>query len=439
MEPKDFYEFVVLGAGLSGLSAGHELYKAQADVVIIEGSHRAGGVIESQVMEGFTVESGANSMVLTSEIDAMCEELGISDQIIPAKEGSKARQILWDDQLHTLKASPLALLTTGLISTGAKLRLLKEPFIKSKSPAGESVLDFFTRRFGPQVARRMAGAIVSGIYAGDPEKLEMASVFPRFVQLEKKYGSLLKGLFKEKSAPRQIISFPQGVETLTRALSNALADHLLYGRELVSVSRALDHWVLAFKDGSSLKAKNVISTLPSYAIQEALRQLEFPALNLAYHPMWTLQVKMDLQEFQQKTTGFGFLASPYERKDFIGVLYNGNVFDTGIAHDQALMTFFVRPDHCTYKNSQEILEKVCIPLVKKWTGINSEIIPVSSRHWPSAIPQKTIGHHLKLQAVNDWQKHHPHFYIAGNFIYGVSLGDCVKDHQALAKQVLSTC
>jgi oxygen-dependent protoporphyrinogen oxidase len=430
MAMKESYDYIVLGAGLSGLSAGYQLQKQQADFAILESDSRAGGVIKSEVIDGLMVEHGANSLVMTPAIETLCKDLGISEQVIPAMEESKIRQILWDDQLHTLKASPLTLLTTKLISTRAKLRILKEPFIKSISPPGESVLDFFTRRFGTQVAKRMAGAIVSGIYAGNAAELEIAAVFPRFVELEKKYGSLLMGLKKSPSAPRKIVTFTNGVETLTVSLARKLNSHLHLDCTIESVQRKEHSWEIRLLDGTTITAKNVISTLPAYALAKCMMDNQFPNRDITYNPMLTLQVRLDYQELKEKTEGFGFLASSYERDDFIGVMFNGNTFPTAINDDKALINFFIRPDHCPHKDPQEVFDHLCVPLFRKWTGITGKLELIHSRMWHQAIPQKTSGHSEWLTLVKKWELENLYFKVMGNFINGVSLGDCFEQSVA---------
>ncbi|BAO55686.1 protoporphyrinogen oxidase [Nonlabens marinus] len=437
MQLKDSYDYVVLGAGLSGLSTGHALQSRGLDFIVLEATQRAGGVIESSFTDGFVVESGANSMILTPTVAQLCEDLGISNQIINAREESKVRQILWGDQLHTLKASPLTLLTTQILSFTAKLRILKEPFIKSSSPDGETVLDFFTRRFGSQVAQRLAGAIVSGIYAGDPSKLEMASVFPRFVALEIEYGSLLKGLKKSPAAPRKIVSFKDGMETLPSTLSRKLQDHICYEYQISSIYKNAESWIIKKKNGDFIRAGHIISTLPSYALESIMKTASFPKLEITYNPMWTIQVKVNRSELESKTIGFGFLASMYERKDFIGTLYNGNTFTTGLTGKYALITFFVRPDHCEHKSITDVLERLCIPYLRKWTGIEGPIELVHSKKWPHAIPQKEVGHRKLIEKIQSWETENPNFSTAGNFIYGVSLGDCVEAHQKLVSSITS--
>jgi oxygen-dependent protoporphyrinogen oxidase len=426
---------VVLGAGLSGLTAAFELHKRNKSFVALEQAAIAGGMISSSKKDGFVIEYGPNSLVLTPEVKQLCKELHIEDQLLYAKPQSNIRQIIWNSRLHTLKPSPLTLVTTSLLSFTGKLRVLKELFINSKTTNGESVHAFFTRRLGKQAAERIAGAIVSGIYAGDPTKLEVAAIFSRLVDLEKEYGSVIKGLSKSEGPERTIVTFNNGLQTITDALRAVLGDSILFDTAITSIIKMPEsqNWQITYSlNGSSYQVEtaHIIATIPAYALN-SIPGTAYPALDIAYNPMLTLQVAMPKKEFMEKTLGFGFLASTFERNDFIGVMLNGHIFETGLNDSEALMNFFVRPDNCSETDAQLIFETLCAPLFKQWTGIAAPLRLVSHKLWQQAIPQKTIGHVAWLQEVAKWEIENPGFYIAGNYKNGVALGDCVAHHQAL--------
>ena len=432
---------VVLGAGLSGLAAGFELNKREKSFLVLEEAGVAGGVIGSSKQDGFVIEHGPNSLVLTSEIKQLCKELNLENELLYAKPQSKIRQIIWDNKLHTLKPSPLTIISTSLLSTGGKVRVLKELFIKSTWTAGESVHHFFERRLGKQAAERIAGAIVSGIYAGDPKQLEIAAIFPRLVQLEKQHGSVIKGLAKSKGPERTIANFNNGLQTLTDALSAALKPSIQFESQITIITKLANskHWQIKYRVHDIdyvIETSHIISTIPAYALKN-IAGTSYPALDISYNPMLTLQVAVPKKDFLEKTMGFGFLASPFERKDFIGVMLNGHIFETGLSETEALVNFFVRPDNCETQDATALFTELCTPLFKEWTGIAAPIRLVSSTLWPRAIPQKTIGHLAWLETVADWETENSGFYVAGNFKYGVALGDCVVHHQELVKSIFS--
>ncbi len=440
--PRKQYDCIVLGAGLSGLASGFSLLQKNKSYLVLESQSRSGGVIISEVKDGFIVEYGPNSAVLTPEIDYLITALSIKEHLLQAKPQSNIRQIIWNGRLHTLKPSPKTIVTTSLLSFSGKLRLLKELFIRSKSAAGESVHDFFKRRLGKEAAERMAGAIVSGIYAGDPNKLAVAAVFPRLVALENEYGSIIKGLIKSKGPARTIINFKKGLQTLTNSIEEVIKENVQLQVSITSITRATHgtRWLLNYtvnNEQYQAETDHIISTIPAYALKN-ISGTPFPNLDIAYNTMLTLQVAVPKGDFFAKTIGFGFLASPYEREDFIGVMLNGNIFETAQNETEALMNFFVKPDKCKDSHPEAIFKNLCTPLFRQWTGIEAPLRLISHKLWPQAIPQKSTSHLNWLDEVSRWQQANPGFHIAGNFVYGVAVGDCVKDHFELIDAIFTS-
>lgn len=433
-------ETLVLGAGISGLSAAYELHKQNRDFLILEKDNRAGGVIDSFEKDGLVLERGPNSLVATEEIMEVCRELGLEDQIVYALPSGKIRQILWNDRLHTLKPSPSTLFTTKLLSSRGKIRALSERFRNAASADNVSVHDFFERRFGKEVATRLAGAIVSGIYAGDARELEMRSIFPSILDNLEEHGSVLKSVIKRSGKPRKIINFKRGLGQFTQALSEKIEDNLHLNLKILGIKSTNDGYLIkALKNGEqiTIESKNILSTLPQHALLKVLpaeMQDSMPRWNVHYNPMLTIQVFLKTEEALAKTQGFGFLAPPAEREDFIGMMYNGHFFSTTRNTKDFLANVFIKPDKIPYQSPEVIMDKLVKPQLKKWTGLK-EIKMVYSQLWPEAIPQKTIGHHQYILALKEWTRKHPGFYISGNWVNGVSLGDCVADNRELARNL----
>src|SRR6185295_8507573 len=105
--------------------------------------------------------------------------------------------------------------------------------VRSKATEDESVAHFFRRRFGDQIHDRLVGPFVTGIYAGDSEKLSIAATFPRMVEVERDHGSLIVGMMRapkkkakasaDAPARRSVVSsFPEGMETLPKRMADGL-------------------------------------------------------------------------------------------------------------------------------------------------------------------------------------------------------------------------
>ena len=223
-------DVVVIGAGITGLTCAYRLQKMGHDVLVLESSNRAGGVIRTEKIQGHLVEWGAGSLLPTHHTFEILAELGLLDDLSEANPKSP-RYVVVNGEMKAIPFGPL--------SFGGILRAFGEPFIRTKSGtkggSDESVASFFRRRFGQEAHDRLAAPFVSGIYAGDTEKLSIGATFPRMLEVERTYGSLMTGMLRGKSGTSstgekpvavrrtgRVSSFPEGMETLTRRIAGEL-------------------------------------------------------------------------------------------------------------------------------------------------------------------------------------------------------------------------
>src|SRR5258708_31899398 len=191
-------QVVIVGAGLSGLSLAYRLHCARPDVsiTILERASRAGGNIWTERRDGFQVETGPNGFLdgKPSTI-LLCRDLGLVADLIHGSEAArKNRYLFWRGKLRMLPNSLWSFLTNGILSWRGKINLLLEKYRRRIEIAGdESVYDFAYRRAGRDVAEILADAMVTGIHAGDPKQLSINAAFPRVVQFEREYGSVMRG------------------------------------------------------------------------------------------------------------------------------------------------------------------------------------------------------------------------------------------------------
>ena len=173
---------LVVGGGISGLVCAYALRKAGIDAQLVEASPRPGGVIQSITRDGFLLELGPQSFSRTPALRQLCEELGISGQVLQAPPRAP-RFVLIDGQLCPVPLSPPALFMSSLVDISAKWALIRDILGKSVPPDGdESVANFIRRKFSAQLLDCLVGPFVSGIYAGDPERLSVRSAFPQLYE-----------------------------------------------------------------------------------------------------------------------------------------------------------------------------------------------------------------------------------------------------------------
>src|SRR3989304_639192 len=236
---------LIIGGGISGLTAAYWLYKNGIDVTVLEKEARAGGSIRTVKDNGYLIECGPNSTLdLYKEADDLCESLGLSAEKIYGDEGAKNRYVVREGRLRPLPMGPLKFLSTDLWTVKGKLRLMCEPFVpKFDDSCEESIGEFVIRRTGQVFLNYSIDPFVTGVFAGDPYQLSFKSCFPKMYALEKDHGGLAKGaLFgrKKKGEPKRkmrLFSFRDGLETLPEAIRKSLGDRFVGGCNVLSVKK----------------------------------------------------------------------------------------------------------------------------------------------------------------------------------------------------------
>src|SRR5262249_19086006 len=134
------------------------------------------------------------------ELGRLCERASVSGERIAASPLAKKRFVVRRGKLVPLPSSPLALAASPLFSLGAKLRLLREPFVPRPPAAGEeTVAEFTRRRLGREILDYAVAPFVGGVFAGDPERTIVRWALPKLHALEARYGSLVRGAIAKRS------------------------------------------------------------------------------------------------------------------------------------------------------------------------------------------------------------------------------------------------
>src|SRR5690606_1579590 len=187
----------ILGGGISGLAAAYELQKAGKDFILLEAENHLGGKIKSTSIEGFQLEMGPNTVLINNvELMSLLDELNLNEHIIkPDSEAVKNRFVIKKGKIEAIPNSLSSAFKSNLFGISTLYRIFSEPFRKAnKSEKEESLADFSRRRFGKQIYRDFITPFVSGIYAGDPEKMSVNHTLSILKEAEEKHGSVLKGM-----------------------------------------------------------------------------------------------------------------------------------------------------------------------------------------------------------------------------------------------------
>ncbi|HZP59409.1 MAG TPA: protoporphyrinogen oxidase, partial [Opitutaceae bacterium] len=171
----------IIGGGLTGLTAAWRLHQRGHRVRLLEAGERLGGAVRSERSDGWLVEAGPNSLQLGStDARTVLDELGLSTKKITASPAAKHRYLIRGGQLHAVPSSPPALLTSRLFSAPAKLRAVTEMFARRRERSEDpSLAEFVRDHFGQEFVDYALEPLISGIFAGNPEKLSTRHSFPK--------------------------------------------------------------------------------------------------------------------------------------------------------------------------------------------------------------------------------------------------------------------
>ena len=226
----------IVGGGVSGLATAYYLARRGIDSTLIEKSNRLGGLIRTDLLEGCRLEAGPDSYLAAKpEVSELAVELGdLGQQIIPANEAARRVFIVRSGRLVALPRGMSMMvpgeqwpaLTSELFSFETKLRFLREPFSpRRERPQDFSVGELVSEHFGRELLEYVADPLLAGVYGGDAAHLSAESVLPRFVEYERRYGSLIQGVRRDKIAVPQkglFHSFRDGMQSLTDSLAQAV-------------------------------------------------------------------------------------------------------------------------------------------------------------------------------------------------------------------------
>lgn len=442
------YDAVILGAGPAGLAVAHAMLRAGAKVKVLEPSSRVGGSIRTHREDGWIVETGPNTLQLEGpEDEALLATYGLGEATQSADMRAARRYIFARGQLHGLGPSPLTILTSKLLTWRGKLRLLSEPFRAKGGHAGETVVEFATRRFGPEAAAMLMDPIVSGVHAGDPARLVMANCFPRIRALEQDHGSVLNGLRRGPKTKRAVVGFPGGMQQLADAMASRIPTEDLRLRTVTtSLRRDARGWNVAWRgaDGSEdgVTAKHLIVTAPFWnwdslpfdeTVTPYLRDWE----NDKVPPVTVFARGYAREDVPHPLDGFGYLTPGGEGREVLGCLFPSSVLPGRAPEGHVLVCCFIggdrRPELARLPD--EALRRLVDDELAATLGIRQAPKREWIQRWERAIPQYDAGQPRREAALAQAEAAHPGLHFHGAFRGGISLMHAIRGGDALGRSL----
>jgi oxygen-dependent protoporphyrinogen oxidase len=453
-------DVAVVGGGISGLASAFWLKQQGLTVLLFESSERVGGCITSIRSSPYIADGGPQSFLPSEPMQRLIEDARLEPLVLQSSPNAGRPYLYARGRLVAVPQSPPSVLATSLISPLAKMRLFGELFVPRKRTSDdESVAGFVRRRAGAAVLDAMVGPYVSGIFAGDPEKLSVQSAFPMMTALERDHGGLIRGAIARMkqnkrnnaagSAPRsrrRSFGFRGGNDVLPWSLAQRLGSDV----RLNSPVRAMwqrGNWMemlVGGKTDTRVIAKSIVLAVPSAAAADlleplepqaatALREIEYPSvaqIALAY-PREAIGVPLD---------GFGFLAPRREGLTILGCVWNSVMFEDRAPHDEVLLTAFAggatNPEAAD-KGDEELTKAVHADL-RKAMKIKDGVTPrvVAGFRWQEAIPQYAVGHRQRLATIHAGLERLPHVRLSGSYLRGPSVPECIASARQTADDVI---
>jgi oxygen-dependent protoporphyrinogen oxidase len=443
---------IVIGAGISGLSCAYRLNQLGAEVTLLEASNHAGGLIGTIQKDGFLFESGPQSFQTTDLILGLIRELGIESDLQKA-DPRAPRYILLHGKLQKIPTSPQAMLTSSLLGVGSRWKILSEPFRKTRPPAAEeSVAKFARRKFGDEILEYLVGPFVSGVYAGDPEKLSLKAAFPSLDEWEREYGSVLRGAKKARkganASPSSLCSFRQGAARLPNAIAEKLGTRMQIGVAAKSLNRLGPNNNEMFEvrteraaNSATVQASAIVLATPAYVsahlIESLSAQLGHTLSGIEYAPVAVVASGYYQQQVGELIDGFGFLVPRREKLHTLGTVWNSSLFPGRAPEGAVTVTSFAGG-----ATNPEIANEPEDQIAKIIQSENEHILkivgsPITSAVWryPRALPQYNLGHGHVVEAIRDAERQLPGIFFAGNYLEGPALGKCVENGFQTAEAV----
>ncbi|MCI0360674.1 MAG: protoporphyrinogen oxidase [Planctomycetaceae bacterium] len=470
----------IIGGGISGMAAAHRLREIDpaAEITLLEASDRLGGVLQTdRSRAGWLIERSAD-MFTTREPWAMnlCRRIGIADELVETDQRFRRAYVVRRGRLVPVPdgftlMSPARLwpiVTTPLLSLRGKLRLAWEYFVAAKKDgADESLESFVVRRFGRQAFDRLVQPLIGGIYTADPAKLSVQATLPQFVEMERKYGSLIRGMRLQQASGRRkppnrvdpteissgarygLFLAPQsGMQRLVEALAARLPPEVVRLNARVESVRPAgltepgSGWIVQIQgesfeprfDDLILAAPGPVSsrllTSVDPQLAELIGRVEYAGCSVAM-----LGIRRD--QLAKPLAGFGFVVPAIERRQIIAGSLASMKFPGRAPEGKLLLRIFIggalQPELATLPD--EDIRRIVLAELRELVGLSGEPEFFEVARWPSMMPQYHVGHLDLVRQIEERAATLPNFALCGNAYRGVGIPFCIHSGEAAAESL----
>jgi protoporphyrinogen/coproporphyrinogen III oxidase len=470
----------IIGGGIAGLSSAYYLNKKAKEtgrkisITLLEKEDYWGGKIKTKTEEGFVIEGGPDAyLALKPWMRNLCRELGLGDDLQGTNPTESETFILKNGKLSsipegltmTIPTEFTPLIKTKLMTWTEKARMGFDFILPiKKENTDESLASFISRRIGRAAYDNLVGPLLSGIYAGDGDRLSLQSTFPNLRQMEIDHGGLIKGALalklqrikiakkkttvKNRANPRSRSIFETHksglgiiVEAIVKNLQEARVD-LLLNTGVKEVEKIDNIYHLTLEDGTTLKVDKVIFATPAYATGKILKEAEPKLASLLSQIEYVSTATVSLA-FRKKEIaplkGYGYIIPQNEDSKALACTWTSTKWDNRAHEDYVLMRFFVGriQDANALPNDEQTLINIAKEELRSTMGINLEPSYSWVFRWDKAMPQYNLGHPERLGKIEKEMGTLPNIALAGNGYCGIGMPDCINSGIQAAERILA--
>ena len=440
-------DVTIIGGGVSGLSAAHALTRLGHNVIVLERQVRVGGKACSERMSGFLMEHGPSSLVAEGVDLSLPPDPGLDDARVELGDGVQRRYIVADRRLHGIAMHPAAFVTGRLLSGAGRVRLLAEALVPRRTDAAEeTVAAFCRRRFGREFTDRVIDSLVCGMFAGQADKLSMSATFPRLIDMERRYGSILRAvilhhLSGKRMPARRLFSWRDGVGTLPTVLARQLGSRIRTAVAVRGIKNQGRRFLIQTDGAGDLESEAVVIATPPHVASALLERTDRDAAcataRIDVPPLAVVYFGYAREQIGHPLDSIGYLAPTSECRQVNGALFCSTMFSgraprgfvslaADFGGDRAPKLARLPADdliRLTQREFGELLDAKGDPVLAR------------VRHWPCGLPQYRTGHHNFVAMLDGLSQRQPGLYVTGNYIAGVSVAACVAHAAQVALRV----
>jgi oxygen-dependent protoporphyrinogen oxidase len=448
-------DVIVIGAGIAGLAAAYELHRRGVSYVLLEGAARAGGVILTEEIDGFTVDAGPDSMLIQKpEAIDLCREVGLGDRLVSTKP-PRVAYVQRDGRLHPLPAASVLgiptrigpFLRTSLFSWSGKLRMGAELFVPPKrDETDESIGAFMRRRFGREAALFLGEPLLAGIHVGDVDRLSLGALFPRLAEIERQHGSLIRGFQRQvtPTSSRQregtFKSLPGGLAELVRAVTDTLRIDAVQLNTPATRINGVGPFQVDTSHGLSVEGRSLILATPAYVTGALLRDRDGELANLCtqvpYASSATVALAFPREAIAHPLNGSGYVVPRTEESAILAASWLSSKWPNRAPEGKALLRTFIggaRDPRALDRSDADLVAR-SLAAMTPVLGIAGAPIFTRVYRFERANPQYEVGHLQRLDAIERALARHQGVFVTGSGFRGVGIPDCIGDGRATARR-----